>query len=82
MDALKNQNYGLYWPTQSDLQSLKEYDSVYYAVFKLLPKRLKLLLSQLSKFCQNHMSYTSLIIVIALNDLRRFGKHLWSKVSR
>ena len=26
MDALKN-HYGLYWPTQSDLLSLKEYDS-------------------------------------------------------
>jgi len=25
MDALKNQNYGLCWPTQSDLLSLKEY---------------------------------------------------------
>jgi len=24
MDALKNQNYGLCWPTQSDLLSLKE----------------------------------------------------------
>jgi len=24
MDALKNQNYGLYWPTQSDLLSVKE----------------------------------------------------------
>jgi len=43
---------------------------VYYAVFKLLPKPLKLLLSQLHKFCQNHISYTSLITVIALNDLR------------
>jgi len=53
--------------------------SVYYAVFKLLPKPLKLLLSQLSKFCQKHISYTSLIIVIALNDLRCFGKHLWQK---
>jgi len=27
-------------------------------------------------FCQNHISYTSLIIVIVLNDLRCFGKHL------
>jgi len=25
MDALKNQNYVLRWPTQSDLLSLKEY---------------------------------------------------------
>jgi len=38
-------------------------------VFKLLSKPLKLLSSQLSKFCQDHISYTSLIIVIALNDL-------------
>ena len=44
-------------------------------VFKLLSKPLKLLLSQLFKFCQDHISYTSLIIVIALNDLRCFGKH-------
>jgi len=27
MDALKNQNYGLYWPTQLDLLSLKEYST-------------------------------------------------------
>jgi len=27
MDALKNQNYGLYWPAQSDLLSLKEYST-------------------------------------------------------
>jgi len=27
MDALKNQTYGLYWPTQSDLLSLKEYST-------------------------------------------------------
>jgi len=52
--------------------------TMYYAVFKkLLPSPLKLglLLSQLSKFCQNHISYklTSIIIVIALSDLRRFG---------
>jgi len=45
-----------------------------FVVFKLLSKPLKLLLSQLSNFCQDH-SYTSLIIVIALNDLRCFGKH-------
>jgi len=25
MDAVKDQYYGLYWPTQSDLLSLKEY---------------------------------------------------------
>jgi len=25
MDAFKNQNYGLCWPIQSDLLSLKEY---------------------------------------------------------
>jgi len=24
MDALKNQNYGLYWPAQSDVLSVKE----------------------------------------------------------
>ena len=45
-----------------------------------MPKPLKLLLSQLPKFCPNHISYTSLITVIALNDLRCFGKHLWPKV--
>ena len=33
-------------------------------VFKLLSEPLKLLLSQLSKFCQDHISYTSLIIVL------------------
>jgi len=27
MDALRNQNYGLCWPTQSDLPSLKEYST-------------------------------------------------------
>jgi len=76
IDALKNQNYGFCWPAQSDLLSLSIQRTVYYAVFKLLPKPLKLLLSQLSKFCQNHISYTSLIIVISLNFLRCFGKYL------
>jgi len=51
-------------------------------VFKLLPKPLKLLPAQLCKLCQNHISYTSLIIVIALNDLHCFGKHLRPKVLR
>jgi len=27
MDALKNQNYGLYWPTQSYLLRLAEYST-------------------------------------------------------
>jgi len=27
MDALKNPNYGVCWPTQSDLLSLKEYST-------------------------------------------------------
>jgi len=52
------------------------FNTVYYGVFKLLSKQVKLLLSQLSKFCRNHISYTSLITVIALNDLRCFGEHL------
>jgi len=27
MEGLKNQNHGLYWPTQSDLLSLKKYST-------------------------------------------------------
>ena len=39
MDALKNQNYGLCWPTQSICYVWKNIQqTVYYAVFKLLPK--------------------------------------------
>ena len=30
-DALKNQNYGLCWPTLSDLLSLKEYSTTIWA---------------------------------------------------
>jgi len=56
MDALKNQNYGLCWPTQSVKKNIQQ--TVFSAVFKLLPKPLKLLLSKLSKFCQNDISYT------------------------
>jgi len=52
---------------------------VYYVVYKLLPEPLKLLLSQLSKFCQNHKLYI-IIIDIALNDLRCFGKYLWPDI--
>jgi len=55
---------------------------MYYVVFKPLPKPLKLVLSQLCKFCQDNVSYTSLIIVTALNDLRWFCKHLWPNASR
>ena len=47
MDALKNPNYGLCWPTQ--------WQTMHYALFKLLPEPLKLLLSQLCKFCQNSL---------------------------
>jgi len=52
------------------------FNKLYFAAFKLLPKPLKLLLSHLCQFCQNHISYTSLITVTALNDLRWFCKHL------
>jgi len=83
MDALKKQNYGLCWPTRPHNQICEVWkniqQTVYCAVFKLLPKPLKLLLSQLSKFCQTILSS---IIVNALNDLRYFGKHVWPKVSR
>ena len=36
------------------------FNTVCCVMFKLLSKPLKLLLSQLSKFCQDHISYTSL----------------------
>jgi len=54
---------------------------MYYAVFKLLTKPLKLLLSQLYKFYQNHINNTSLITIIALNELRCFGKHVTKSVA-
>ena len=45
MDALKNRNYNLCWPTQSGFAKFKRmFNKLYYAVFKLLHKKIKLVL--------------------------------------
>jgi len=57
MDAVKNRNLGLCWPTESHIVKFKRMSNkLYYAVFRLLLQPLKLLLSQLRKFCQNSLS--------------------------
>jgi len=48
--------------------------TVYCALFKLLPKPLKLLLSQLSKFCQNYVSYTGTSLTRMWANAQRDGR--------